>query len=850
MFTKRISIHMQMLVVIVGIVLSSLSSWFLYKMEENVIFNEFQKEVNDHAALLYRELSLNVEVLRALAIMFDDGVIPDSKKFQSIAKQILNRHHDIQALEWIPKVKHFQRRAFELRRRQEFPNFEFTERQKQGKMMRAQDRLEYFPVYYVEPYFGNEAALGFDLASNATRYETLERSRNSNKPLATASITLVQEKGSQKGFLVFLPIYEEITISKASVYHDKLLGFILGVYRIGDIFHSSIHSVEPLNIKIELVDETLPSHHDVLYTYIQVHALMPAEHFTYRKELPEIFGRKWSIVASPSLSYVAEKRSSQALITFISGIVFTFFLVSYIHIISKRTLIIQRLSNELKNEQEKLFVTLRSIGDGVITTNLAGKITFINKMTEEITGWSQTEAVDKHLYEVFNIVDEKTGKVSDNPVDKVINTGEIIGFSNHIILIAKDGSKYAIEECCAPIFDQQGEIKGTVLVYRDVTEKKRMTQELIKIKKLESIGVLAGGIAHDFNNFLAGVLGNIEQAEMLIDSTNKAYPFLKMAKKASIRAKDLTQQLLTFAKGGGPVKHASSIAKIIADSAKFSLHGSSVSCTYRFPDDLWSVNVDASQISQVIQNIVINARYAMSDVGVIEFCCENISDICEAISLPAKKYIKLSITDTGSGISEEFIDKIFDPYFSTKQEGSGLGLAICHSIIRSHDGKIDVSSKKNKGTTFTIYLPASIKKIEEVDLSNVVVSEININATIMYMDDDYILRDLLDNMLTRLGHKVVLAENGQEAIAIYNDYYKAGRNIDLIIMDLTIPGAMGGKETIGEILKINPDANVVVASGYCNDSVMSHYKDYGFKASIVKPFQLAELKVLIDNILA
>ena len=428
--------------------------------------------------------------------------------------------------------------------------------------------------------------------------------------------------------------------------------------------------------------------------------------------------------------------------------------------------------------------------------------------------------------------------------------GSIIGLASHTALIAKDGSRRVIADSGAPIRDRNSKIVGVVVVFRDISNEQRMEEELLKVKKLESVGVLAGGIAHDFNNILAAILGNIELAGMSIDSASEAQPLLLEAKKASIRAKDLTQQLLTFAKGGDPVKTTASLGNIIVDSANFVLHGSSVVCNYNIPKDLWHVDVDTGQISQVIQNIIINADQAMPDGGVIKVSCENITDIeKENVALPGQKFIKIAIADTGSGIPQKHIDRIFDPYFSTKQTGSGLGLAICHSIINKHDGNLSVQSTADKGTTFTIYLPVSTQTAHESGRFKQDIVEAECKASIMVMDDDVMVLDIAKRMLERFGHKVVLAENGQEAIELYREHFKSDHPVDAIIMDLTIPGGMGGKDAVQEILRINPEAKVVVASGYSNDPVMARYHDYGFNASISKPFMLADLRKVINSVL-
>jgi PAS domain S-box-containing protein len=497
------------------------------------------------------------------------------------------------------------------------------------------------------------------------------------------------------------------------------------------------------------------------------------------------------------------------------------------------------------NEAEKtLSIIFEAASDGILVADTEDKkFLFANKASCRMLGYNLDEI---KKIGIMGIHPEKDLPYVLEQFEKQRKQEIILALN--IPVKRKDGSIFYTDISSGPM--QLNGKQYLVGIFRDITEKKRVDKELFKIRKLESVGVFAGGIAHDFNNILAAILGNLELAEKYIDPTNEAYPLLDQAKKASIRAKGLTQQLLTFAKGGDPVKQTSSIGKTITDSSNFVLHGSSVVCNYNIPDNLWQVDVDTGQISQVMQNIIINARHAMPDGGVIEVCCENIPFITkEAVSLPDQKYVKITIVDSGSGIPEKYIDKIFDPYFSTKQEGGGLGLAICYSIISKHDGSISVQSETNIGTTFTIYLPASQKTSQDTVPSKQGLIEARHKATIMVMDDESMVRDVSKQMLEQFGHEVVLAENGHEAIELYNDYSKANRFIDIIIMDLTIPGEMGGKDAVREILKINQDAKVVVASGYSNDPVMAHYQDYGFKASIAKPFRLSELNKLINTVL-
>lgn len=503
-------------------------------------------------------------------------------------------------------------------------------------------------------------------------------------------------------------------------------------------------------------------------------------------------------------------------------------------------------------EQERLAVTLRSIGDGVITTDINGNIVILNKIAEQLTGWSQKEAVGKPFTEVFQLLNAETDQPAHNPVAKILAHGTITTLPNPSTLICKDGSRRCIADSGAPIKDQQDEIIGVVLVFRDVTEKNRQEEELTKARKLESVGLLAGGIAHDFNNILAAILGNINLALLYTKTEDKSYILLKEAEKASIRAKNLTLQLLTFAKGGDPIKELAQVSEVIQDSANFALRGSNVRCNFLCAGDLWPVQIDQGQISQVIQNIIINSKEAMPKGGTITVNCDNIDqDQSKELGLVPHDYIKINITDNGRGIAPTLLTKIFDPYFSTKEQGNGLGLAVSHAIISKHDGYLQANSEPDNGATFTIYLPAQqAAELAKVSALQPEEEPASHQGRIMIMDDEEMVRTVTKRMLSHFGYEVILAADGQEAIRLYQEALEKGQGIDLIIMDLTIPGGMGGKEAVAKILHIDPAAKVIVASGYSNDPVMANYQEYGFLAAIIKPFQLREIQGLVQQILA
>lgn len=510
-----------------------------------------------------------------------------------------------------------------------------------------------------------------------------------------------------------------------------------------------------------------------------------------------------------------------------------------------------KMEKQLKEREQWFATTLKSIGDGVITTDKNGFVTFLNPVAEILTGWKQTEVLNKPLKEVFNIIDLDTREPVEDPALKAIEQGSVIFLPDKTILISKDETEKIIADSAAPIKNEDSEIIGVVIIFRDITDKKRMEKELQKIQKLESIGILAGGIAHDFNNILTAIVGNISLAKMKVTEEDRIYDLLNEAESASFHAKDLTQQLLTFSKGGSPIKKVMCIKNIIEKSVKFSLTGSNVKYQFNIAPDLWSVEVDEGQFTQVINNLVINADQSMPQGGILEIKAENIPEhqIRKNSMLPLKitNYVCIKITDHGIGVPEKNLAKIFDPYFTTKQKGSGLGLTISFSIIAKHDGLITVDSKLGEGTSFYVYLP--VNKAHHIS-GEPKQPEIERGVgKILVMDDEPMLLTLADKMLSDLGYKVQLSKDGREALKNYKAAMESGENFDLVLMDLTIPGGMGGKEAITELLKIDPKAKVIVCSGYSNDPIISNYQEYGFSNALTKPFRFRELSKVISNVM-
>jgi len=509
---------------------------------------------------------------------------------------------------------------------------------------------------------------------------------------------------------------------------------------------------------------------------------------------------------------------------------------------------LDKTQKELRATEKKYRELVENANSIILRIDINGRITFFNEFAQTFFGYSADEILGSNVADTIIQEKDSSGANFMTVIEDMKRHREpYTNFESENI--RRNGEHVWIAWTSKAIYDKNGGMAEILFVGNDITGQKRVEAELLKAQKLESIGILAGGIAHDFNNILTAILGNITLAKMDSKPEDKVFQRLAEAEKACVWAKDLTQQLLTFSKGGAPIKKTVLIQELIKDSVNFTLSGSNVRCKFSIPDDLWQVEIDEGQISQVINNLVVNAEQAMPEGGIIEVKAENISlEEKRAVPLKAGKYIRITIKDEGIGIPEEHLPKIFDPYFTTKQKGSGLGLAVAHSIIKNHAGYITVESKLGAGTSFYIYLPASEKGISERKTQEE--KPLFGQGRILVMDDEPAVREIAGNMLQFLGYEVEFAREGAEAIELYKKAKKSGKAFDAVILDLTVPGGMGGKEAIRMLLEIDPDVRAIVSSGYSNDPVMSDFKRYGFRGVVAKPYNLKNLAEEVHKIIA
>ncbi len=501
----------------------------------------------------------------------------------------------------------------------------------------------------------------------------------------------------------------------------------------------------------------------------------------------------------------------------------------------------KKAEEALRESEEKYRLVVQNAGEAIFVAQ-SGMLKFVNPKTLELLGYSEDELTSGPFTDFIH--PEDRAMVLERHERRI--NGEHLPSVYAFRIVDKSGIVKWVEINVVSVLWEGKAATLNFLV--DITDKRKMEEELVKVEKLESLGVLAGGIAHDFNNILTAILGNISLAKMNCESSEKVKGRLIEAEKACSQAQGLTQQLLTFSKGGAPIRRTAHISQLIEDCCHFAVRGSNVRCKLSIYDELFTVDVDEGQIGQVINNLIINSVHAMPRGGEIHVKAQNVLiDVQQGLPLRDGNYVKIIVHDNGVGIPKDILPRIFDPYFTTKHKGSGLGLATSYSIIRNHDGLITADSEVGIGTTVCVYLPASERKLQtSLDLEETAVTG---GGRILLMDDEELIREVAREILSTLGYEVEVARNGAEAISLYRTARKSSHPFDVVVLDLTVPGGMGGLETVERLLQIDPGVKAVVSSGYSNDPIMADCAEYGFRGVVAKPYTARELSATLRAII-
>jgi signal transduction histidine kinase/ActR/RegA family two-component response regulator len=490
---------------------------------------------------------------------------------------------------------------------------------------------------------------------------------------------------------------------------------------------------------------------------------------------------------------------------------------------------------DLEAGRRLLATTMGAIPDGVLASDAEGRVIFLNPAAAAFLGQGARSAEGKPVQEVYPVSPCLAPPLPPN---------------TRRVHFQMDGQAlHTLEERLSRMLSEQGEPAGEVRIFRDITDQLRLESELLRIRQIESLGVLAGGIAHDFNNFLAAIMGYLSLAKDSLPVKSKTFQRLERAEQATERAKALSMKLLTFAKGGQPNRRILNLGELIREASEFAIHGTGVRIDFVLAPNLPNAEVDDGLISQVFHNLVINAVQAMDGSGVVTVHLERV-DVVKGPAHPVDSgsYLKVTLMDSGPGIPVDILPRIFEPYFSTKETGRGLGLASCFNIIRAHGGFITAESPQGGGGVFTLLLPATNQPIP-AEATKPHASARRHRGRILVMDDVPSLQDIAAAMLGNLGFEATICADGASAVEVYQSAIHGGSSFRAVILDLTVPGGMGGLAAAAKLLAVDPKARLIVSSGYSDDPVMARPRQYGFAGVLQKPYRLKELNQVLESVL-
>ncbi|MBP7864302.1 MAG: PAS domain S-box protein [Acidobacteria bacterium] len=504
---------------------------------------------------------------------------------------------------------------------------------------------------------------------------------------------------------------------------------------------------------------------------------------------------------------------------------------------------LHRTQLRLRESLELFDLTLGALEEAVLLLDPeTGVIVQSNDAVRKIFGYEETEIHGQDTRRLHTGDDAFT-----RFEEEMKRTTGTMGFlRTECEMKRKNGECFPAELFIRPNRKRGGPFR-VICVIRDLTEKKRMEAEAARVQRLESLALMAGGIAHDFNNMITAILGNLDLARMPLPPGGETHARLTEAEAATLNAKELARQLLTFAKGGDPVRKVTQLEPVIRQLVGLSVRGSNVKAAVSIAPGLWPVEADEGQIGQVIANLVVNAVQAMPEGGEIRVRAENfVVESSRVLPLREGRYLKITFRDEGVGIAREHLPRIFDPYFTTKPDGSGLGLATCYTIILKHDGFIDVESWVGTGSLFTVYLPATGGVARRSREARAV--PIRGAGRVLVMDDEMVVRSVVGELARTLGYRVVCASGGEQAVELFQRWADEGEPFDAVILDLTVPGGMGAREAVRKILAIDGEARVIVSSGYSDNPVLRDFKAHGFCDSITKPYTSLELSRVLNRV--
>ncbi|MCG8634646.1 MAG: CHASE domain-containing protein, partial [Desulfobacterales bacterium] len=858
---------------IIGVIVSFSLYSVVNTWEEDKLSIEFKSRAGVYSTYIQDSLHEYVDLSEFLKDFFQYSQTISRKKFFLLSNSILSRYPGLQAISWNPLIPDEERPAYERRARAEgVENFLFTERTDRGDLVPAGKRKEYVVVYYIEPLDKNRPALGFDAASNPVRHQAIKTAFNTEKPVATDRITLVQETGHQFGTLILNPVYlKNVSFNSKEERNENRKGLVVAVLRIGDAIEKALSDFPDEGILLYLYDVTSEKEAHFLYSRSSP---VPGEndqpqiedgltsrlHFT--KEF-DFAGRRWRLILQPSEFYLNSKKSWNKWVAFFGSLCLMALLMSYLYNrlqyideIEKRiyheAIVRTRLTKEIsdrKSAQEESArfgrILEQSLNEIYVFDVMTLKFVMVNKGARRNLGYSMEDLLE---LTPLDIQPEYTPEAFTRLLS-AIHTGEkdIIVFNT--VHKRKDDTLYDAEVHLQEMsFESHTFLVAFVI---DITEKIKTEKKLQQAIKMESIGTLAGGIAHDFNNILTAIMGFSKLALVRAERGSTIEDDINEILHASNRAKDLVWQILSFARQAEEEIHPIRVNVIIKEVLKFLR--SSIPSSIEIRHEIKSKSLimgNSTQVHQILVNLCTNAAYAMeNDTGILKISLKDINitagESLTGLGLRPGDYIQLSVSDTGTGIAPDKIESIFEPYFTTKGigKGTGLGLSVVHGIVEKYHGKIIAESKLGRGSVFTVYFPVCREDKEKIREE---AGEIKSGTEcILFVDDEVSIAEIGKRALESLGYSVVTRTSSIEALELFRS--KPG-DFDMVITDMTMPN-MTGDELAMKMMKIRSDIPVILCTGFSNRISETMASEIGIRAFIYKPFIEADLSKIIRKVL-
>jgi len=841
-----------------------------------------QQEFHTRSNEIQREIEVKlhgyIDILYALSGFHTSSHYIDRDEFRRFSQGFLSHHPSIQAIEWVPRITNDQRADFENQLVEEgFIGASISENSKGNGLVIAAVRDEYFPVKYVEPYLGNEDALAYDIASDAVRKQALVLARESKKIVATGKVTLVQEKHSAAGILVFSPIYKNRIDPLSVSESDVLLGYMIVAFRVKDTMSAILSSSLYQELDVSIDDLSSTEHNKSIFkTNLLVNSLrynwFNSPDNYWQGEL-QFASRQWQISIKPTPVFLIKNADFSSWWVLASGLLFTSLLgvltlistgrqVLFEQLLAERTEQLVRVNADLFASEERVQAALDAAQAGVFSYDIKDDILFWDVRTKQIFGMSDEtlEVSHQHWMSLLH-PDDKVSTI--DKFNQFLAEQKIFELDYRII--TEDNLVRFINVKAKKICDAGGQPIRVQGLYRDITKNKEMENETEKlyrqlqlVQKMETIGQLTGGIAHDFNNILASILGytSLALTKFGTDKEGKLHEYLSQVARSGERAKELVQQMLMFGRGGAdqPVLIKPNIMLIEVVKMIQPLIPSTIKLKKDIADNLPDIFIDPIQFHQVLMNLFINARDAMGSKGIIKVGMKvsSISDkYCSACSSEiVGNFIEVSIHDDGEGVAPELAGRIFDPFFTTKDvgKGTGMGLSVVHGIVHDHHGHIIVESDIGKGSEFRILFPI-VKSKGTLKNDQILISldEHKKNSGhILIVDDEVSITRFMTELLKVHNYRVTTFNDPGLALEYFT---KCFSDIDVVITDQTMPGMMG-VELVEKMLSINIEQSIIMCTGYSDSADKERASAIGIKAFYLKPIEINSLLTCIQKLLS